>query len=71
MGNLQVASIFTEEDKKFNREMIRRAKHDTNRDNSTSNAEKGLFPSKRYFNCVNDILSDYCTKWGIPEIVRY
>lgn len=56
MDILQAASIFTEEYKKFNREMIRRAKHDTDRDNSTCNAEKGLFLSKRYFDCVNDIL---------------
>lgn len=70
MDILQASSIFTEEDKKFNREMIRRTKHDTDGDNPACNAEKSLFPFKRYFDCVNDILSDYCEKWGIPEIVK-
>ncbi|MDE7308417.1 MAG: hypothetical protein K2N61_07095 [Lachnospiraceae bacterium] len=61
-GYFTGSKYFTEKGKGFNREMIQRAKHDTDRDNSASNAEKNLSPSQKYFSCVNDILSDYCRK---------
>lgn len=71
MDILQTTSIFTEEDKKFNRIMVQGTRHDADRSSPASNAEKSLSPADKYFSCVNDILSDYCRKWGIPEIVKY
>ncbi len=64
MDILQTASIFTKEDKKFNREMIQRTKHDMNKDSSANSIREKL-SADRYFGCVNDILSNYRKRWGI------
>jgi len=64
MDILRIIDIFTEKDKKFNREMVQRAKHNTNEGNPAGSIRKKLPSASKYFGFVNDILNDYRKRWG-------